>query len=79
MGVLDLAGTRVPLRLDAGETLRLHLFLDHSVLELFVQGGAAAVTRVDYPPEDDLAVAAFAESGSATVVSLDVWEMASIW
>ena len=79
VGVLDLAGTRVPLRLDAGETLRLHLFLDHSVLELFVQGGAAAVTRVDYPPEADLAVAAFAESGSATVVSLEVWEMASIW
>ena len=79
VGMLDVAGTRVPLRLDAGETLRLHLFLDHSVMELFVQGGAAAVTRVDYPPEEDRAVAAFAESGSATVVSLDAWEMASIW
>ena len=78
-GTLDVAGTRVPLRLHAGETLRLHLFLDHSVMELFVQAGAAAVTRVDYPPEEDLAVAAFATSGSATVVSLDAWEMASIW
>ena len=77
-GTLDVAGTRVPLRLGAGETLRLHLFLDHSVMELFIQGGAATVTRVDYPPEEDLAVAAFAESGSATVVSLDAWEMASI-
>ena len=77
-GTLDVAGTRLPLRLDAGETLRLHLFLDHSVMELFVQDGAVAVTRVDYPPEEDLAVAAFATSGSATVVSLDVWEMASI-
>ena len=78
-GTLDVAGTRLPLRLDAGETLRLHLFLDHSVMELFVQDGAAAVTRVDYPPEEDLAVAAFAISGSATVVSLDAWAMASIW
>ena len=78
-GTLDVAGTRLPLRLEAGETLRLHLFLDHSVMELFIQGGAAAVTRVDYPPEEDLAVAAFAESGSATVVSLDAWEVASIW
>ena len=78
-GALDVAGTRVPLRLDSGETLRLHLFLDHSVMELFIQDGSAAVTRVNYPPEEDLAVAAFAESGSATVVSLDAWEMASIW
>ena len=78
-GTLDVAGTRVPLLLAAGETLRLHLFLDHSVMELFIQDGSAAVTRVNYPPEEDLAVAAFAESGSATVVSLDAWEMASIW
>ena len=79
VGVLDVAGTRLPLRRQAGETLRLHLFLDHSVMELFVQDGAAAVTRVDYAPEDDLALAVFAESGSATVVSLEAWEMASIW
>ena len=79
VGILDVAGTRLPLRLHAAETLRLHLFLDHSVMELFVQDGAAAVTRVAYPSEEDLAVAAFAESGSATVVSLDAWEMASIW
>ena len=78
-GTLDVAGTRVPLRLDTGETLRLHLFRDHSVMELFIQNGSTAVTRVDYPPEEDLALAAFAESGSATVVSLDAWEMASIW
>ena len=78
-GTLDVAGTRLPLLLAAGETLRLHLFLDHSVMELFIQDGSAAVTRVNYPPEEDLAVAVFAESGSATVVSLDAWEMASIW
>ena len=78
-GALDVAGTRVPLRLDSDAKLRLHLFLDHSVLELFIQDGAAAVTRVDYPPEEDLAVAAFAQSGSATLVTLEVWEMATIW
>ena len=48
-------------------------------MELFVQDGAVAVTRVDYAPEEDLAVAAFATSGGATVVSLEAWEMASIW
>ena len=77
-GSLDVAGTRVPLRLAAGETLRLHLFLDHSVMELFIQDGAASVTRVDYPPEDDVAVALFADGGPATA-SLDAWKITSIW
>ena len=77
-GTLDVAGTRVPLRLAAGDTLRLHLFLDHSVMELFIQDGAAAVTRVDYPLEDDVAVALFAAGGPATAVSLDAWKITSI-
>ena len=78
-GTLDVAGTRVPLQLAPGDTLRLHLFLDHSVMELFIQGGAAAVTRVGYPPEEDIAVALFAHGGVARAVSLDAWETASIW
>ena len=35
-------------------------------------------SRVNYPPEEDLAVAVFAAGGTATVVSLRAWEMASI-
>ena len=78
-GTLDVAGTRVPLQLAPGDTLRLHLFLDHSVMELFIQRGAAAVTRVGYPPEQDIAVALFAHGGAARAVALDAWETASIW
>ena len=77
-GTLDVAGTSVPLQLAAGDTLRLHLFLDHSVMELFVQDGSASVTRVNYPPEQDVAVALFADGGTAAAISLDAWEMAAI-
>ena len=77
-GTLNAAGTRVPLQLGAGDTLRLHLFLDHSVMELFIQDGSASVTRVDYPPEEDVAVALFADGGTAAAISLDAWEMAAI-
>jgi sucrose-6-phosphate hydrolase SacC (GH32 family) len=77
-GTLDVAGTRVPLPLDAGATLKLHLFLDRSVLELFIQDGSDSVTRVIYPREEDVSVAAFADGGDATLVSFDAWEMASI-
>lgn len=77
-GSLEVAGTRVPLQLAAGDTLRLHLFLDHSVMELFIQGGTATVTRVDYPPEQDVAVALFADGGAAAAISFDAWQIASI-
>ena len=77
-GTLDAAGTRVPLQLAVGETLRLHLFLDHSVMELFIQDGSASVTRVNYPSDEDVAVALFADGGTAAAISLDAWEMAAI-
>ena len=77
-GTLNVAGTRVPLRLPARDTLRVHLFLDHSVMEVFIQDGAAAVTRVDYPPEQDIAVSLFSDGGSAAAISFDAWELAAI-
>jgi beta-fructofuranosidase len=78
-GMLDVAGTVVPLELaDGSHTLRLHVFLDRSVLEVFINGGAASVTRVEYAEEEDLGIAVFAQ-GHATVQSMDVWEMGSIW
>jgi len=78
-GILDVAGTEVPVPLDPGaEDLTLHVFLDKSVMEVFINDGPTSVTRVDYPGENDLGLAVFAE-GSATVTSLDVWEMKAVW
>jgi len=79
-GALNVAGTEVPLKLEGdSQSLRLHLFLDRSVLELFINDGAASVTRVEYPGDQDLGVSVFAESGSVTLKSFDAWEMTSIW
>ncbi|MCX6997351.1 MAG: glycoside hydrolase family 32 protein [Kiritimatiellaeota bacterium] len=79
-GTLNVAGTAVPLKPAAERpTLKLHVFLDRSVLEVFINDGQAAVTRVEYPDEDDLAVGVFAENGKATLKSLDVWRMKAIW
>jgi beta-fructofuranosidase len=79
-GTLNIAGTEVPLKLEGdSQSLRLHLFLDKSVLELFINDGAASVTRVAYPGENDLGVSVFAERGSVTLKSLDAWEMTSVW
>jgi len=79
-GTLNVAGTEVPIKL-AKETrsLKLHVFLDRSVMEVFINGGRQAVTRVEYPGEDHLGVGVFAEGGKATVKSLDAWQMKNIY
>lgn len=79
-GILNVAGTEVPLKLTAdSKTLKLDVFIDKSVLEVFINDGAASVTRVEYPGENDLGVSVFAEKGSAVLKSFDAWEMKPIW
>ena len=66
------------LELAPGEPLRLHIFLDHSAIEIFANDRAVLTSRI-YPTRDDsLGIAAFAEGGAATLRTLDVWEMARI-
>jgi beta-fructofuranosidase len=77
-GNLNVAGTDVPLNLD-GRELKLHAFLDKSVLEVFINDGRTCVTRVEYPGEANLGVSVFSENGSATLQSLDAWQMKPVW
>ncbi|MBV9279933.1 MAG: GH32 C-terminal domain-containing protein, partial [Chloroflexi bacterium] len=69
--------TRGRVGLDADGQLRLHLFLDRSVLEVFAHGEAASA-RV-YPTLGGADVALRAGGGGAQLHSLDVWQLASIW
>ncbi len=79
-GILNVAGTAVPIVPEDGpQTLKLHIFLDKSVLEVFINNGLTSVTRVDYPPESDRGLAVFSENGAVTLKSLDVWQMKPIW
>jgi len=77
---LDVDGTPVPLTLDDKQrTLTLHVFLDKSAMEVFINGGRECVTRVIYPGQDALGIEVFAQGGPAVVRSLDVWHLGSIW
>ncbi len=76
--MLDVLGTRVPLVLSEDEPLKLHLFLDKSVLELFVNGGRIAVTRLLDAPLADLGIELAVRDGQATLISLDIWTMRPI-
>ncbi len=63
----------------AGPTIELQIFLDKSVLEVFVNGGEQAITQVYYGEPADQGIRLFAEGGKAAFDDVRVWQMASIW
>ena len=77
--MLSVAGTVVALPAGARTELDVRVFLDKSVLEVFADKDRIAVTRIVYPPAEDVAVALFAEGGTAHFTPLDIWRMNSIW
>ena len=68
-----------PLPLGPGEALRLHVFLDHSVLEVFANSGFCLTSRVYPTRPDSLGASLFALGAASIVEQLDVWEMGNIW
>lgn len=65
--------------LPAERPLRLRVFLDRSVIEVFVNDRIVLSTRVYPTRADSLGVELFAEGGALQVEAGDVWEMGAIW
>ncbi|HMB51319.1 MAG TPA: GH32 C-terminal domain-containing protein [Natronoarchaeum rubrum] len=61
----------------AGEDLDLHVYLDGSMLEVYVNGLKSVTTRVYPEDERSTGIEAWA-SGDATVQQLDVWELEGV-
>jgi beta-fructofuranosidase len=68
-----------PLALAPGEPFRLRIFLDSSVIEVFANERVCLTARVYPVRPDSLGLAVFAEGGAARLITMDMWEMASIW
>lgn len=68
-----------PFTLPEGESLRLHVFLDHSVIEVFANEQVCITGRVYPSRADSVGIALAAHGGGAQVNRLDVWELRSIW
>ena len=68
-----------PLDLEKGELLHLRIFIDRSIVEVFANGRQCLTIRV-YPERNDSSgVSVFARGSAAKLVSLDAWQMRSIW
>jgi beta-fructofuranosidase len=66
------------LELGHAEPLRLQIFIDQSVLEIFANGQACLASRIYPRRSDSLGVELSALGGSAHVNELQVWEMAPV-
>jgi beta-fructofuranosidase len=66
-----------PLGLKSGEPLRLRIFLDRSMLEVFANGRQCLTQRLWPTRADARGVSLFSRGGKATVKLLEAWEMAA--
>lgn len=67
------------LTLEADETVRFHLFLDRSVIEVFANDYAALTSRIYPTRADSLGLSVIARGGKACIRTLDVWQIRGIW
>jgi beta-fructofuranosidase len=70
-------GTHV--KLAHGEPLKLHIFVDHSVVEVYANSKACLTSRIYPSRADSVGVELFARGGPAQLQHLDFWQMDSIW
>jgi beta-fructofuranosidase len=64
---------------EAGETLKLRIFIDKSSIEVFANGEKYLANRV-YPSLEESVGISFVSRGKPCVIkSLDAWQMMSIW
>jgi sucrose-6-phosphate hydrolase SacC (GH32 family) len=63
---------------DERNVVRLHAFVDRSVVETFVNRRECATVRA-FHNINDKAMRLFSQGGAARIRSVDVWEIGSIW
>ena len=66
---------QAPLELKDGEPLKLRVFVDKSVVEIYANDRQAICRRVYPGRSDSLGVVLFARGGEAKISSVKAWEM----
>jgi beta-fructofuranosidase len=74
---VSVEGQTMPTRTNGRNKLRI--FLDRSVLEVFLNEGSECVTRVVYPSESAASVELFSESGVTRFHRVQAWPLRPIW
>lgn len=64
--------------LAAGETLRLKVYVDGSLIEVYANDRACVTSRI-YPSRSDSTGIGVSARGEALIKSIDIWKLSSIW
>jgi beta-fructofuranosidase len=70
---------RAQLNKEKGDALKLRIFIDRSVVEVFANGKQYLAMRVYPGRKDSLGVSLKARGGGAVLKSMDAWQMKPIW
>lgn len=69
----------LPFFLNTGEIVKLRIFIDKSVVEVFVNGKQALIANVRPGRDDSKGVSIRSQGQEAELISLDAWQMKSIY
>ena len=58
--------------------VKLHIFVDRSIVEVFANDGEKVMTDRIYPPADCNGIEVYSQGGGR-IVSMTVWPMGSVW
>lgn len=61
------------------KTLKLHIFIDKSIIEIFVNDKQVVTTRVYPGKKESVGISLKSQGRDATLISMDVWQMKSIY
>ena len=78
-GALSRAPETGPVVLEDGENLRLRVFVDRSIVEVFANERLCVAARVYPGREDSVGVSLRAQGSDAVLKSLDAWQMSNIY
>jgi beta-fructofuranosidase len=68
-----------PLSFEPHKAMTIHAFLDHSVLEVFVDRQVCMASRIYPAYETSNRIGLFSKNGLANIKSLDIWKLGEIW
>jgi beta-fructofuranosidase len=69
----------IPVRLSRGEPIKLHVFIDHSIVEVFLNDTFCLACRVYPTREDSDGVRFFSHRGLVEAKDINIWKMNPIW
>jgi fructan beta-fructosidase len=59
--------------------LQLHIFYDHSIVEIFINNGEAVLTAQLFSDDANNGIQLFSNSGASNLVFLKLWDIKSAW